>query len=169
VQFFTQYRQSRQALGKDFATPTIRIRRGMNENVSAWLSAVDGLPEAFERVRRMEFCCMDGVKFIRQFDHPKRVFYCDPPYLHKTRTAKDAYRHEMTQKQHLVLLDTLESISGRFLLSGYRSAMYDAAALCHGWHRREFPIVNNASGKKTKEPKVECVWTNYESPEVSDE
>ena len=40
--FFIQYRMSRQGLGKCYATPTRRTRRGINENVSAWLSAVDG-------------------------------------------------------------------------------------------------------------------------------
>ena len=42
TRFFIRARQSRQGLMKDYTTPTRRTRRGMNEQVSAWLTAVDG-------------------------------------------------------------------------------------------------------------------------------
>lgn len=159
--FFTLYRQSRQGLGKDYATPTKRTRRGMNENVSAWLSAVDGLPECHERLRRVEIRCMDAVAFIKKYDHERALFYCDPPYLHSTRVAKDAYANEMTETQHGALLDCLADIRGRFMLSGYRSDLYDATALCDGWRRVDIEIDNKASSAKTKPKKVESVWMNY--------
>lgn len=44
--YFVRNRMSRQALGRDFATPvTGRTRRGRNEHASALTSAVDGLSE----------------------------------------------------------------------------------------------------------------------------
>lgn len=159
--FFIRYRQSRQGLGKDFATPTRRLRRGMNENVSAWLSAVEGLPEAHERLKRVEIRNMDAVEFIRKYDDEKAVFYCDPPYLHETRSSTGVYEHEMTESYHRKLLACLTSISGQFLLSGYRSKLYDRAALNCGWNRHEKQIDNKASGKKSKETKTECIWTNF--------
>lgn len=64
VNFFLRYRLSRQGLGRDYATPTTRTRRGMNENVSAWLSAVDGLTGCHERLRRVEIRNLDAIKFI---------------------------------------------------------------------------------------------------------
>lgn len=76
VLFFVRARQSRAGQMKDFATTTARTRRGMNENVSAWLNAIDGLPEVHTRVKRMEFRCMDGTEFVRKFDHPRRLVLC---------------------------------------------------------------------------------------------
>ena len=46
VRFFVRCRQSRVGQMQDFATLSrTRTRRGRNEQVSAWMSAVDGLPQ----------------------------------------------------------------------------------------------------------------------------
>lgn len=159
--FFVRYRQSRQGLGKDYCTPTTRIRRGMNENVSAWLSAVDGLPEAFERLRRVEVRNMDAVKFIQQYDHEKALFYLDPPYIHETRVTTNDYEHEMTIDDHRQLLECLENIKGMFVLSGYENSLYSLYAAENGWRVDYCTIDNKASSKKSKEKKVESLWMNF--------
>ncbi len=159
--FFIHCRQSREGKMKHFVTPTGRTRRGMNENVSAWLTAIEGLPAVHARVKRMEVRNMDAVEFIKEVDHPRRVFYCDPPYLHETRASTKDYKHEMTLGQHAHLLKCLSGIKGRFLLSGYRSEMYDEFAADVGWSWHEFKIPNCASSGKKKRVMVECVWTNY--------
>jgi DNA adenine methylase len=125
--FFIRNRQSRQALGKSFATPTRRIRRGMNEQVSAWLSAVEGLPEVHARLKRVEIRCQDAVKFIEELDSPETLFYCDPPYVQETRNCPQAYEHEMSFEDHEMLLAVLGQIEGKFLLSGYPHWLYEAA------------------------------------------
>ena len=160
--FFVRYRQSRQGLGKDYATPTTRTRRGMNENVSAWLTAVDGLPECHERLRRVEVRNMDAIKFIEQYDHPRALFYLDPPYLHATRSTTGEYgEFEMTPEQHGELLRTLEDCRGKFMLSGYHSELYDGWARENWLNCHERETDNKASSAKTKEKRVECIWTNY--------
>lgn len=160
--FFVRYRQSRQGLGKDFATLSRnRTRRGMNEQVASWLSAVEGLPEAHERLRRVVILCDDALKVIRAQDGPKTLFYLDPPYLHETRTVTDAYQHEMTAEEHQKLLCLLSEIKGRFLLSGYPSELYDGFARRFRWRRVDIAIDNKASCAKVKEIKAECVWMSW--------
>ena len=159
--FFIKYRQSRQGLGKNFATPTRRTRRGMNENVSSWLTAVDGLPEAHKRLRRVEIRNMDAVAFIREYDHEKALFYLDPPYLHETRTTTKDYEFEMSEDDHSTLLNRLTDIKGKFILSGYRSSLYDNWAARQSIRRVEKEIDNKASSKKSKDKKTECLWMNY--------
>lgn len=162
VAFFVMFRQSRQGLGRDFATLSRRrTRRGMNEQVSSWLSAVEGLPEAHERLSRVAVLCRPAADVIRQQDGPETLFYLDPPYLHSTRSTVGEYAHEMTADDHAELLDLLAGLKGRFLLSGYRSTQYDAAAARSGWRRTDFLIANHASSGKQKERKTECVWMNY--------
>lgn len=159
--FFIHCRQSRQGLRKDFATPTRRLRRGMNENVSAWLTAVDGLPEVHARLRRVEVRNLPAVEFVRKYDDPAAVFYVDPPYLADTRTVPKAYTHEMTADDHAELLACLANIEGRFLLSGYRSQLYDTAAVDFGWRRVDWDIDNKAGAGETKQRRTECLWMNY--------
>lgn len=159
--FFGRYRTSRQGLGKDYATPTRRTRRGMNEGVSAYLSAVEGLDACHERLRRVEVVSMPAVKFLRIYDHDRAFFYLDPPYLHTTREAKDAYEEEMTEDDHKVLLGTLANLKGKFLLSGYPSELYDDYAEAFGWRRHEMNIDCKASSAKDKPRKTEVLWRNY--------
>ncbi len=161
--FFIRYRQSRQGLGRDFATMSrTRTRRGMNEQVSSWLSAIDGLADAHERLKRVVIFCDDAVSLISREDDQDTFFYCDPPYVASTRIVDDAYAHEMTNEQHKRLLVTLGGISGKFLLSGYPNDLYDNAARTYGWNRVDITIDNKASSKKVKPKKIESLWSNYD-------
>lgn len=162
--FFVRYRQSRQGLGKDFATLSRnRTRRGMNEQVSAWLSAVEGLPEAHERLKRVVILNRPAIEVIRSQDGPNTFFYLDPPYLHSTRSSNNPsdYVHEMSDGDHTTLLLELKKIRGKFLLSGYDNDLYEDFRLSQGWTRHEKEIDNKASSSKTKPKKVECIWANY--------
>lgn len=163
VCFFARLRQSRQGLGRDYCTPTSRRRRGMNENVSAWLSAVEGLPEVHARLRRVEVWNRPAVDAIQKLDGPDFFVYCDPPYLHETRSTTGEYgEFEMKFEDHQKLLLTLAGMKGKFLLSGYDSELYRASAEMFGWNRVEFDLPNNASSSSTKERKTEILWRNYE-------
>jgi DNA adenine methylase len=160
--FFVRARQSRQGLMKDFATLSrTRTRSGMNEQVSAWLNAVEGLPDVHARMKRVVILNRPALDVIRQQDGPDTCFYLDPPYLHETRATKGDYAHEMSVEDHEKLLKQLDEVKGKFLLSGDRSDLYDYWAKSRFFNRHEFKIVNNASSKETKEQKTECVWTNF--------
>lgn len=162
LSYFVTMRQSRQGLGKDYCTPTKRTRRGMNENVSAWLTAVDGLPDVHERLRRVEVWHRPAIDAIHKLDGPRLLVYADPPYLLDSRASRGEYgEHEMSNADHWSLLDCLSDMRGRFMLSGYQNEMYDAWARSQGWYRTDFELPNNASGAKTKKRVTECVWTNF--------
>lgn len=162
AQFFVKYRQSRQGLGRSFATMTKRrTRRGMNEQASAWLSAVEGLADAHKRLSRVVVMYEDVIRLILQLDDPQTLFYLDPPYLHEERTATDCYEYEMTWEDHDKLCMTCANMQGKFMLSGYRSELYDNWALAMGWYRFERVIDNKSSSSAVKEKKIECIYTNY--------
>lgn len=160
--FFVRCRQSRAGTFKGFTSLTRnRTRRGINGNASEWLSAVDNLPAVHARLWPVVIENMDAVKLIRREDGPHTLYYLDPPYMHETRTGNDDYAHEMTEAQHIELLDTLAGLKGKFLLSGYHSDLYDGYAAKHGWKVHEFDLPNNAAGGKEKRRMVECLWLNY--------
>jgi DNA adenine methylase len=162
VAFFVRMRQSRQGLGRDFATLSRnRTRRGMNEQASSWLGAIEGLPEIHARLKRVVVMNVDAIKLIKQQDGPQTLFYCDPPYVHETRSSTGEYGDfEMTLEQHRELLAVLAAIKGKFILSGYHNRLYDQWADKHGFRCVEIEIDNKASSKKTKDKKVECLWKN---------
>ncbi len=160
VAFFVDCRQSRSGLMKGFTPVTrSRTRREMNGNVSEWLSAVDGLPEVHARLRRVLIENMPAVDLIRREDAPFTLFYCDPPYLHETRKATEAYAFEMTEADHQELLDVLRQCKGKVMLSGYPSKLYDDVLA--GWTRHTFDLANHAANGKEKRRETEVVWCNF--------
>lgn len=160
--FFIRNRQSRQGLMRDFATMSkTRTRRGMNEQVSSWLSAIEGLPEFHARLKRVAIFNEDAIKFIKRVEDWKTLFYIDPPYLHETRSHTTSYQHEMTEVQHATLLSTLRGLRAKFILSGYPSELYEHHAREGGWRCVTREIDNKSSSAKSKERKTECLWMNY--------
>lgn len=162
VAFYVFCRLSMAGRMKSFSPLTkSRLRRRMNEQASAWLNAVEGLREVHTRLRRVAILYDDATKVIRKMDSDVTVFYADPPYLHETRASKEAYDIEMSEEQHIELLETLANIQGKFLLSGYPSALYDSYAKRLGWQVTEFELPNHAAGGDAKRRMIECIWTNY--------
>lgn len=80
------------------------------------------------------------------------LIYADPPYPLSTRAGK-MYQHEMTDGDHMQLLDTLDTHPGPVVLSGYHCALYDER-LVH-WHVRE----KQAQAEKGN-TRTEVLWLN---------
>jgi DNA adenine methylase len=158
--FFIDCRQSRSGMMNSFTSVTRnRLRRRMNGNTSEWLSAVDGLPNIHRRLSRVFIENMNAIELIDREDTPNTLFYCDPPYLHETRTAPDAYAHEMNESQHQELLAALVACKGKVMLSGYPSSLYDVTL--RNWSRHTFELPNNAAGGETKRRMTEVLWCNF--------
>lgn len=106
-----------------------------------------------DAISRLKYWPWGGDEFV----------YLDPPYVLSTRTKKSIYAYEMTDFQHCELLATLVMMSAKgvkFMLSGYRNAIYDDAAGKQGWRRVDFQAMTRG-GVRT-----ESVWMNYAAPAV---
>ncbi len=160
VAFFVRCRQSRAGSMKNFATLSRnRTRKKMNEQASAWLSAVDGLKAVHNRLQRVVILCRDAVEVIQRQDGKKTLFYLDPPYLLSTRVSCRDYKYEMTNEEHIRLLETVRFCKGKVMLSGYPNALYDD--VLSDWQRHDFNIDNKVSGRKQKKMMTESVWCNF--------
>lgn len=101
----------------------------------------------------------DAVLWLREREWTGReLVYCDPPYVHSTRTVRSLYNYEMTDEQHAELLSVLLSVRAACMLSGYRNALYDD--VLRDWRRIDFQAMTRG-GVRT-----ESVWLNYEPPAV---
>ena len=131
----------------------------MNEQASAWLSSIEGLADVHERLKRVVVLCDDAVRIIRQQDGERTLFYLDPPYVHSTRSAADAYQYEMDESAHDELLETIRQCQGRVMLSGYPNKLYDRI-LCD-WNRCDRKIDNKVSAARSKRIMTESLWYNF--------
>jgi DNA adenine methylase len=84
------------------------------------------------------------------------LIYADPPYLMNTRSCKQ-YRYEMTEQDHLDLLDALKQHRGPVILSGYPSEMYSREL--HGWNEIHRKSYNQNAAQRT-----EALWCNFDIP-----
>jgi DNA adenine methylase len=160
VAFFVVCRQSLAARMDTFAPLSRhRTRRGMNEQVAAWLGAIEGLRQIHARLQRVLILNRDAVEVIHQQDGAQTLFYLDPTYLQRTRTARTVYSHEMSPKQHALLLHTTRGCRGKVMISGYRDRMYDY--VLRSWNRHDFVLPNHTAGGRNKRRMTECVWCNF--------
>lgn len=159
---FVQWRLSLGGRGDSFSFTLHRVRRGMADVVSGYLSMIDDqLPLIVERLRRVEIVQRPAIDVIRTWDSPESLFYCDPPYVHETRheSSRDVYGYEMTEQDHRELAESLKSCKGKVILSGYPSDLYEE--LYGKWRRTEFEMANHAAGGKSKARMREVLWTNW--------
>lgn len=165
VAFFVRCRQSRAGQMKSFATLSKnRTRKGMNEQASAWLSAIDGLPEVHNRLKRVVIYNEDAVNVIKREDTVNTLIYCDPPYVSSTRTSKDVYDYEMADLQHEELLNVLKKCVGTIMISGYDCELYND--LLTGWQKHEFDLANHVSGENIKRRMTEVLWVKNKNGQL---
>jgi DNA adenine methylase len=157
VNFLVRNRFSRNALGKDWAWSD-RLRRGVREQISSWERTKEELPRVTERFQGVGIRRAPAIEIIREHDGPETTHYCDPTYLHSTRTAPDIYEFEMTDDDHVELLDVLMGCRGTVVLSGYPSELYDDRL--KGWRRLVFDMPNHAGQGKKKQRRQEIIWIN---------
>jgi DNA adenine methylase len=161
VAFFVRCRQSLAGRMDAFSGITrTRTRGNRNAEVNAWWRVVEGLPAVARRLEDVLVLNRPALDVIRREDGPGTLFYCDPPYLHETRSAREVYGDfEMSEADHRELLDALRQCQGKVMLSGYPSPLYDSALA--GWTRHTFDLPNNAAGGKAKGRETECLWCNF--------
>jgi DNA adenine methylase len=161
VSFFIRCRQSLAGRMNSFAPLSrTRTRRGMNEQASAWLTAIEGLPAVHERLRRVVILNRPALEVIAQQDGDGTLHYLDPPYVHETRAAAEVYGDcEMSADDHGQLLATLRQARGKVMLSGYRCKLYDRELA--RWLRHDFELPNNAAAGDSKRRMIESLWMNW--------
>lgn len=125
--------------------------------VNHWNQIPELLMECAARLKQVQIENRPAAGVIRRFNFPNVLIYCDPPYLLSTRHGKQ-YRCEMTEEDHIELLEALKQHTGPVILSGYHSDLYDN--LLFGWHVEEHKS-RNQRNKMTKE----VLWMNF-NPET---
>jgi len=117
-----------------------------NNKATAFADKVARLELFRKRLQRVYIDNIDAIACIQYWDSPDTLFYLDPPYIHDTRIDKKAYHHEADDNHHRQLVDTLLSIKGQVVLSGYAHEIYQPL-LESGWHKVEIDTVCYVAGR----------------------
>lgn len=119
-----------------------------------WCNLPEKIMLAAERLRGVQIENRPAVDVIKRYNNSKVLIYCDPPYLLETRHGKQ-YRKEMTEDEHIELLNMLLIHKGPVLISGYDSKLY--SSLLKNWHKEETTSYSQVCSKKQ-----EILWMNFE-------
>ena len=119
-------------------------------------NAIDRLPEVHERLKHVHIEHKDAIDCIKHYADSKSLIYCDPPYVFGTRVSPEAYKHEYTDEQHKQLIETLLTVPGHKILSGYQSSIYEPL-LDAGWtlHQKQFTCYASPNKKNRR---TECLY-----------
>ncbi len=138
--FFVIARQVRAGLSTT-ATPSSwcvgmnRIRRGMPEGISKFLSAIEGLQEVVVRLKYVQIENKGALNTIITYDGENTLHYLDPPYPANTTGSKNPYLYMMNESNHKDLLDICKTLKGKVILSSYRNDLYDKTLT--NWNLKE--------------------------------
>lgn len=161
---YTLLRMSRNGDRKTFSKCT-RIRRGMNEGDSKWLSGIDALEVYSHYLQPVCITMRDMHRSIQQTDCGNTFHYIDPPYMHIARGSSKDYRHELAANTeddiaaHTKIYETVSQCSGTVMVSGYPTELY--AELYKDWRQEVNVTTSSASKGAKKKRRVECIWMNY--------
>lgn len=125
-------------------------------------NVVNSLDAVADRVRDWQIECKDWRDMLDVYDTTDTFFYLDPPYIHSTRTSSNEYAHEMTDDDHRDLIERIQTLEGKVMLSGYNHPIYENLP----WERTDIEAilwaVNHSKQKGRRPTAIESIWCNYE-------
>jgi DNA adenine methylase len=151
-------------MGKEDITPsqwTHHVKAISDNSCSkayTWLTKPGKLLRVAKRMMRVQIEHRPALWLIEHYDAPEALFYCDPPYLMKSRTAGKCYNHEMTESDFEALAGALNECKAKVALSAYD----------HPKINELFPPDKWLVSKECLKPvhggvwRQECLYTNYD-------
>jgi DNA adenine methylase len=112
-----------------------------------------------ERLQSVQIECTDALRVIHSRDHSGAFHYCDPPYFNSNCGHYNGYNENDFRR----LLELLESVGGKFLLSSYPSEVLTTFIEKNGWYTKRLEKkVSVATGVGTTgKRKIEVLTANY--------
>lgn len=132
-------------------------RRGIGVASPNPAKAWAGLPEmiqlASERLKNAQIEHKDALELITDLYSKDTFIYIDPPYLQDTR-KKYLYKHEMTDEQHMKLLQIIKESDCKIMVSAYENRLYNTELT--GWRKEHKSTTAECSRRR-----IETLYMNY--------
>ena len=134
-----------------------------------WANYPNCLDALIERLQGVVIENRDACEVMLRHDGSDTLHYCDPPYVHSTRTTitksaggsahgNHGYQHEMMDDDHKKFAECVKGLQGMVIISGYQCPLYDE--LFPDWSRVEI-----AAFADWAPPRVEVLWLNEAASE----
>jgi len=120
----------------------------------AWNELPETLKKATIRLKNAQIENLSAIEVINRYNTEDVFIYADPPYLLDTRKGY-LYKHEMTDEQHIELLELLVKHPGKVMISGYENDLYNS--ILEGWEK----AYKNTTAEQGIQ-RQEIIWMNYE-------
>jgi DNA adenine methylase len=125
-----------------------------NDMPTLWRNLPDRVWAVVDRLKDVHVEARDFREVLPFYaSDPSALIYADPPYVASTLGSDRFYLHDMTDQDHVELLDLLDVHAGPVMLSGYRSDLYDER-LTH-WRR-----VDTGTQVYRGAERIESLWLN---------
>lgn len=121
--------------------------------VRYWNDMPEVIANVAQRLKMVQIEHRPAVEMIKAFNHDNVLIYADPPYVLSTRSRK-MYQHEMTDQDHIEMLEALLQHTGPVMLSGYDNEIYNTYLA--DWRKKSIP----ARAERSL-PRTEYLWMNY--------
>jgi DNA adenine methylase len=162
--FYVRARQVRTGLAQTatigrWANCKNTSRNGMSGVISRWFGGIEDLSFIAERLLRVQIENRPAIDVIQLYDSKETLFYCDPPYVHRTRGDTKSYGYEMTDNEHRQLAKVLNSAKGLVAISNYQCDLMDEIYPAPKWEKHLSPLKTIHS---TKDKRQEVLWVNYD-------
>jgi len=123
-----------------------------------WYRLPEWIIGIVDRLKQVQIENRPALEVIKRFWYSNVFMYLDPPYPLGTRMAKQ-YKHEMTDDEHVELLETMLQFPGKAIISSYDNDMYND--LLKDWHKESTQGYAEYHGADRRE----VIWMNYELPQ----
>ena len=136
------------------------VNRGGTLPAGEWPGMPLALQAITDRLQGVLLECRPALQVIDRYDAADTLIYLDPPYVHQTRSAKrrggrafHGYTFELSDTDHIALLERALQAKAMIVVSGYSSPIYDD--MLSGWRRTT--IETHADGALDR---TEVLWMN---------
>jgi DNA adenine methylase len=133
-----------------------------------WANYPDAMAAMVARLAKVVIENRPAIEVMAHHDRRDTLHYVDPPYLHETRAQGNKYdlgwrmyRYEMSDDDHLELIDFLRNCVGMVVLSGYPAPLYDEQL--GDWLRVEKTALADGARERT-----EVLWINPSAADALD-
>lgn len=134
-------------------------KRAYSTAQQLWASYPDNLAAIGSRLLGVLIENRPAIQVLLDHDTDSTLNYIDAPYLPETRQRWKptgySYRHEMTEQDHIELLEPVRKLKGMSIISGYDSELYND--MLAGW-RKETKAAQASAGMGGTVTKIECLW-----------
>lgn len=168
VAVYTLVSQSFNATRKGFSKKLYKSKSDYQRTIKLHL------PLAFKRLQGVDIRYCNGIDMLAIYADDETAFvFADPPYRHKLRGKNAAciYGCEMSEEEHIRMLQIIQKAKCKILLCGYKAEkndLYDRYLLPYGWHCYKLcDIAKSCKPAEKRDFAEEFIWVNYELPDAA--